>query len=88
MARKKNEILIQDTDFDGGYTGRYGVMLAIQPFAAKLNITVIGSKFKNYVTSGGAHHVEFGAFAIYDDYSGIRTVTCIYLKRPFSGEQL
>ena len=75
---QENKILIKDTVFDGGYTGRYEDMLAIQPFAAKLNITVIGSKFKNYVTAD-LSHAAFSAFAIYDR-SGICTVTCIYLK--------
>ena len=76
---QENEILIQDTVFDGEYTGRYGEMLAVRPFAAKLNITVIGSTFKNYVRAD-PFAAKFSAFAIYDDDSGIRTVTCIYLK--------
>ena len=76
---QKNEILIQDTVFDGGYTGRYGDMLKIQPFAAKLNITVIGSRFKNYVTAGGLHD-QFAAFRIYDHQSHVRKITYMHLR--------
>ena len=77
---QKNEILLQDTVFDGGYTGRRGDMLAIKPFAAKLNITIIGTKFKNYVTTGAFPLKPFVTFRIYDHHSHVRNVTWIYFR--------
>ena len=76
---ERMEILIQNTVFNYQSTPRYNDMIAIKPYAATLNVTIIDSQIKNQ-NAMYRYDDKFSALHIYDYRAHVRYVTYLFLS--------
>ena len=78
----KTEILVQNSTFDGKKINNCAPLLAIKPFAAIYNVTIIDSVFKDHFANCTSPHDDnqFSTVQISDDYSDVRKITSILLS--------
>ncbi|CAB4018500.1 Hypothetical predicted protein [Paramuricea clavata] len=76
---QKTELFFRSTVFDFQNTPRCVDMVAIKPFAAILNVTIIESRFKNHIAiCRPKDHIS--TLHICDSYSKVRNITFIFLS--------
>ncbi len=77
----KTEILVQNSTFDGKKIKNCAPLLAIRPFAAIYNVTIINSVFKGHFAScSSSRHGQFSTVLIHDHYSDVRNTTFILMS--------
>ena len=77
----KIKILVQNTTFDGKKIKNCAPLLAIRPFAAIYNVTIIDSVFKDHFANCTSRHdYQFSTVLMSDDYSDVRNITFILLS--------
>ena len=74
------KIFVQNTVFDFQYIRRCVSMVEIRPLAATLNVTIIGSQFKNQISNCQSTSEQVSALNIYDRSSNSRKTTHIFLS--------
>ena len=77
--KQKIKILIQNTVFNGENTEMCADIFSIRPYAALVNITIIGSEFRNHF-GFSCLKGEFSTISIVDHHSIPRHKTFIFLK--------
>ena len=75
----KTEILVQNTSFDGKKIKNCAPLLAIKPFAAIYNVTIIDSVFKSHFENC-SHVNRISTLQISDHSSHVRKITFILLS--------
>ena len=78
-ANQRMEILVQNTIFNYQSTPHCNDMIAIKPYAAIFNVTIIDSQIKNQ-NAMYRYDDKFSALHIYDYRSHVRYVTFIFLS--------
>ncbi len=78
-VRQKTVIFVQNTIFDYLRTPSCRDMIAIKPYAAILNVTIIESQIKNH-NAIYRYKEKFSALHIYDFHSKVRNITAIFFS--------